>query len=233
MSVFAIADLHLSHSVNKSMEVFRGWDNYVERIKNNWSKVVTADDTVVIAGDVSWGMSMEQSLLDFKFINELSGNKIILKGNHDYWWQTKSKMDKFLSENELDTIKILHNNSFDVDGISICGTRGWIYDGTEPFDKKIIDREAGRLSLSIESAKKSGLPIVCFLHYPPVYVNEVCQEILDVLKQNCIKHCFYGHIHGAGSAYAYKGDYEGIKMSLISADFLNFTPKKVIVGSTC
>lgn len=227
MSVFAIADLHLSLNTDKSMEVFRGWENYVEKIKSNWNKVVADDDTVVIAGDVSWGMSMEQSLADLKFVNELPGKKIIIKGNHDYWWQTKAKMERFLLENNLDTIKILHNNCYVADGICICGTRGWIYDGSESFDKKIIDREAGRLSLSIEEGRKTGLPIACFLHYPPVYVNETCEEIIDVLKNSGINYCYYGHIHGAGSSYAYKGVYEGVKMTLIAADFLNFTPLKV------
>ena len=156
MSLFAIADLHLSLGTDKPMDIFGGWSDYVTKLETNWQNKVRPEDTVVIPGDISWGMNFEQSKKDFEFINKLNGRKIISKGNHDYWWNTKNKMDKFFAENGFDTINILHNNHYSYDGFGICGTRGWISDNGEPADQKVLAREAGRLALSIESAQKAG-----------------------------------------------------------------------------
>ena len=156
MSLFAIADLHLSLGTDKPMDIFGGWSDYVTKLETNWQNKVRPEDTVVIPGDISWGMNFEQSKKDFEFINKLNGRKIISKGNHDYWWNTKNKMDKFFAENGFDTINILHNNHYSYDGYGICGTRGWISDNGEPADQKVLAREAGRLALSIESAQKAG-----------------------------------------------------------------------------
>ena len=228
MAVYAIADLHLSLGTDKPMDIFSGWTDYVNRLENNWRRLITDNDTVVIAGDISWAMKLEECYEDFKFINSLPGKKILLKGNHDYWWGTKKKMDAYLIENKFDTIEILFNNAFVRDGIAICGTRGWNYESTSNEDVRILTREIGRLNMSIEEAKKSGCEPVVFLHYPPVYDTIVCREIIDALKAQGIKRCYYGHLHGANThKHAVVGDYEGIKLNLISCDFTEFYPVPV------
>ena len=190
MSLFAIADLHLSLGTDKPMDIFGGWSDYVTKLETNWQNKVRPEDTVVIPGDISWGMNFEQSKKDFEFINKLNGRKIISKGNHDYWWNTKNKMDKFFAENGFDTINILHNNHYSYEGFGICGTRGWISDNGEPADQKVLAREAGRLALSIESAQKAGLEPVVFLHYPPLFGNSCNYDMLEVLHKYGIKKCF-------------------------------------------
>ncbi len=227
MSLFVIADLHLSLGVDKPMDIFGGWDDYVSRLEENWQSKVKPEDTVVMPGDLSWGMNFSQSFKDFEFVNSLNGIKIISKGNHDYWWNTKNKMDKFLSENGFDTIKILHNNHYKYGNIGICGTRGWINDNGEPADQKVLAREAGRLSVSIESALKEGLRPVVFLHYPPVFANSCNYDILEVLHKYDIKQCFYGHIHGKAKSLAINGVRDGIDYRLISSDFLQFDPMDI------
>lgn len=227
MSLFAIGDLHLSLSADKSMHVFDGWDNYVERIKLNWEKLVKETDTVVLVGDSSWGMSLEQSKEDFNFINNLPGKKIILKGNHDYWWTTKAKMESFFCENNFSTLEILHNNHFIYEDIAICGTRGWINETEEPADAKVLKREASRLVMSIESVFDKNLSPVVFLHYPPIFADNYNYEILEVLYKYNIKECYYGHIHGKSKNYSINGERDGISFSLISSDYLQFIPKKI------
>lgn len=225
MALFAIADLHLSFGTDKPMDVFSGWDNYTERIENNWRKVVNDNDTVVIAGDISWSMSLDNLYNDFKFINDLPGKKLIIKGNHDYWWDTMKKMKAFLNENGFDTINIIHNSAEKVDGIegiAVCGTRGWFYDAVG--DKKVLLREAGRLETSISVAEKAGLEPIVFLHYPPVYNGYCCDEIMDVLKAHKVRRCYFGHLHGKAAATAFEGEYEGIVFRLISCDHTGFAP---------
>lgn len=225
MSLFAIADLHLSLGTDKPMDIFNGWNDYTKRLENNWRAIVSENDTVVIAGDISWAMKLEDSKKDFDFINNLPGKKIILKGNHDYWWETRSKIDRFLDQNQFNTISILHNCAYKVDNFAICGSRGWFYDSKTREDKKILAREVGRLQTSIDSAKKLNLEPVVFLHYPPIYNSIECKEIMDVLINNGIKKCYFGHIHGKD---AYKkvltGVYKDIYFNLISCDYLSFTP---------
>ncbi len=225
MSLFAIADLHLSLGVNKPMDVFPGWENYVERLTENWKNLVKPEDTVVIAGDISWGLIMEESRKDFEYLDSLPGTKIILKGNHDYWFSTKTKVEKELEAWGIKTIKILFNNAFEYGDFAICGTRGWMNDQT---DKKVLLRECGRLRLSLEAAKKTGKEPVVFLHYPPVYGGSECYEILEVLTEYNIKNVFYGHIHGYSLGHAINGERNGIDFRLISCDFLQFSPKKII-----
>lgn len=223
MRLFAISDLHLSISANKPMDIFPGWQDYAKRLQTNWRKTVAKDDTVVIAGDVSWGITLNESLEDFKFLDKLNGKKIIIKGNHDYWWSTVSKIKGFFKENDITTIDILHNNCFAYGEYAVCGTRGWVYDGTGEKDIKVINRECSRLERSIQAAlDKNAQPIV-FLHYPPVYGDFVCEEIISVLKKYNIKRIYYGHIHG-GAAYRTATDYDGISLKILSADRLNFTP---------
>ncbi len=223
MNLFTISDLHLPLGVNKPMDIFGGWDNYVERLEKNWKKLVNDQDTVVIGGDISWASSLSEAKPDFEFINTLPGNKIILKGNHDYWWGTANKINEFLIENQFDTIKILHNNCYSDGKIAICGTRGWIYDGTGERDQKVILREAGRLETSIKTAVESGTTPIVFLHYPPVYAEYTCEEILAVLHKYDIKQVYYGHIHGKGIFNAVN-EYDDIKLKLIACDGVDFTP---------
>ncbi len=229
MAVFAIADLHLSLGTDKPMDIFSGWNDYVERLKKNWLTLISPEDTVVIAGDISWAMKLEDCGEDFNFINSLPGKKLFIKGNHDYWWGTKKKMDEYLLQNRFDTINIIFNNAYVADGIAICGTRGWNYESVGEKDMRILNREVGRLEASIVEAEKSGLEPVVFLHYPPVYDTIVCEEIIDTLKKHNIKKCYYGHLHGSAThKHAVIGEYEGIKFNLISCDFTGFFPVPVV-----
>lgn len=225
MALFAIADTHLSLGADKSMTVFAGWDDYVSRLEENWRRIVTPADTVVIAGDISWGMNLDQAKADFAFLHSLPGQKLILKGNHDYWWTTRRKMDRFFEENGFDTLRIVHNDAVTVeDCVAVCGSRGWFFDAEEDADRLVLLREAGRLRTSIQAAKETGLEPVAFLHYPPIYADQVCPEILNVLKEEGITRCYYGHIHSKGIRLAVQGDVNGIQFELISADALHFCP---------
>ncbi len=225
MSIFAISDLHLSFGSDKPMAIFRGWDNHTDRIKANWFRLVTDNDTVILPGDFSWGLQLEETLKDFEFLENLPGKKLILKGNHDLWWSTSKKLHDFFNENKIKTVDIIYNNCAVVENHAIAGTRGWFYDDTQ--NKKVLLREAGRLRASIESAQKTGLPIIVFLHYPPVYGDAVCSEIFDIIKEYGIKKIYHGHIHGAGFNNAVK-EYDGVKFELISCDCVDFTPVLVV-----
>lgn len=225
MSLFVLGDLHLSLGEDKPMDVFAGWSDYVGRLEENWKKLVTDEDTVVIAGDISWAMKLEETLTDFRFINGLPGKKLFLKGNHDYWWSTKRKMDAFLEENGLDTISILFNNAYRVGEYAVCGTRGWFLENDTPEDVKVLNREVGRLKMSIEEALKLGGEPVVFLHYPPYYRGVECPEIMDVLSEYGIKKCYYGHIHGKKNfRLAFEGIYKDVSFHLISCDRVSFMP---------
>ena len=228
MSLFVIADLHLPLAVDKPMDIFGGWENYVGRLEYNWKRKISPEDTVVLPGDISWAMSLEQSLPDMRFIDSLPGKKIISKGNHDYWWNTASKMNAFFSDNGLTTLNIMHNNCFAYDDIGICGSRGWINETGKPEDTKVINREAMRLEASVSAAEKLGLRPVVFLHYPPVFAGAVNEPIFEVLKKHSIKLCFYGHLHGKRAHQnAVTGEYNGVNLCLISADYLQFDPKDI------
>lgn len=229
MSVFVIGDTHLSFCTEKPMDIFKGWQDYTKRLKDNWESLVSHEDTVIIPGDISWAMTPEEAKEDLLFINSLPGKKIIGKGNHDYWWCTMKKLQEFKKENSLDTLDFLFNNAFPVEDIAVCGSRGWFFDDKSDNAEKVIKREAGRLTLSIEEALKTGKEPVAFLHYPVVYESGVCEEILEVLKKYEIKRCYFGHIHGEKTGRYGKYEYDGITFSLISADFLAFCPKKIIL----
>ncbi len=228
MSLYAIGDLHLSLGTDKPMDVFGGrWENYVEKIKEGFS-TLNDDDLTVICGDISWGMSLDETLEDFKFIDRLPGRKIILKGNHDYWWSTATKAKKFFAENDITTIDILHNNCFKYENIALCGTRGWFYEESkgDEHDKKIMNREIMRLDASLKAAGEVEKYV--FLHYPPKYYNYECPEILELLRNYGVRRCIYGHIHGPGCAFAFNGMYGNAKFDLVSADYIQFEPKKLL-----
>ena len=236
MAVFVIADLHLATADSqKSMEVFgKRWINYIEKIKSNWEKVVGENDTVILPGDISWGLAIEDALEDLLWIEALPGKKILIKGNHDFWWSTLSKLNAFFEQHNIKTIQILNNNAIELENIIVAGSRGWFTDKSmqnveEDVDYgKIVNREAIRLKMSLDSAKKlkgyGDKEIVVFLHFPPVWGEYNCEQILSVLSEYNIERCFFGHIHGVYSVQS-SFEYQGIKFSLISADFLDFLPK--------
>lgn len=229
MSLFVIGDLHLAlGDKNKSMDIFDGWANYTELLGQSWNSLVSAEDTIVLAGDISWSISLEKGYEDFKWIHNLPGRKIILKGNHDYWWNSRKKMEETFEKWGFDSLNILHNNHFQYENYGICGTRGWVNMPGESADAKVLAREAGRLTASIESALTAGLQPLVFLHYPPLYGSSYNYDILDVLYKYGIKNCWYGHLHGPSIKYAVNGERDGVDFRLISGDFLQFRPEKIL-----
>jgi len=196
LSIFAIADTHLSMSCNKPMDIFGGWDDYVQRLEKNWKALIEDKDTVVIAGDISWAMNFKDCVEDFHFLNSLPGQKLIFKGNHDYWWNTMAKMNCFLYENHFDSIKILHNDAVKIGKFAVCGSRGWFFDADEGKDKKVLLREAERVRRSIKVAKSLEAEPLVFLHYPPLTNQLPCPEIMNVLAEEEITRVWYGHLHG-------------------------------------
>ncbi len=234
MSIFVIADTHLSESTEKPMDIFGSrWNNWTEKLCKNWVDTVKEDDTVIIPGDISWAMTLEEAKKDFALLNSLPGNKIIGKGNHDYWWNTLRKNEEFFASEGFHTLKLLFNNSYLVENTVICGCRGWYNDDKNaPANAdygKIVAREAGRLKLSLQSAEQYGedKKRLVFFHFPPLFNEFVCREIIDVLKEYKITECFYGHIHGKYDI-PQETEFEGIKFTLISADYLDFKPCKII-----
>ena len=233
MSLFVIGDTHLSFGTAKPMDIFAGWENHTERLREAWCSTVQPEDTVVLAGDISWGMTMQEALPDFRWLDALPGReKIILKGNHDYWWATMKKMQEFLEENSLTTLRLLHNNCYAYGEWGICGTRGWVNmepGEAPPDDEKVSAREAQRLDVSLKAAEAQGLKPVVFMHYPPIYAGSCNYPILEVLWQHPVTDCWYGHVHGRSlHRHAINGERDGIRYHLISGDFVQFTPQKVL-----
>ena len=226
MAIFVIADLHLSlGAADKLMDVFEGWQGYLPKLERNWRTLIAPEDTVVLPGDISWAMSLEDTREDFAFLNALPGKKIILKGNHDYWWTTLNKMNHFLEANGFDTLQILHNTAIQAEGVFLCGTRGWMSDVQGPEDEKILNREIGRLRMSLEAAGEGEK--LAFLHYPPLYPGQMEGGLANLLKEFGVSRCFYGHLHGVSIRYAVQGEHDGVDYRLISADALNFCPYKI------
>ena len=217
----------MSFSSGKPMDVFGPlWEDHARKIKERWC--LGNDDVAVLAGDTSWAMNFDELESDFDFLKSLKGKKIILKGNHDFWWTSVSKMNKF--SNSFGDIVFLHNNTFETEDFYICGTRGWLLEPGEKHDEKITLREAGRLRFSLECWRKTGSekPALVFLHYPPVFGGEENSEIINALLEYGIKDCFYAHLHGSTAhSMAVRGEYKGINLHLISADFLDFYPCKL------
>ena len=228
MALYTISDLHLSVGVKKPMDIFGGkWQGYMEKIEKNWRAVISPEDTVVIGGDISWGINLKESLPDFRLLSDLPGKKIIGKGNHDLWWSTVRKMKQFFEENQIKNIDFLFNNCFIYDNIGICGTRGWFFEENfqECHDEKIFRRELIRLETSFRAAQSQGVEeILCFLHYPPIAPSYRCGEILELMQKYGVKQCIYGHLHSDSLRYAVTGQQEGIEFTLTSGDFIDFTP---------
>lgn len=228
MALYAIGDLHLCLGAPKPMDVFGGtWVGYMEKLREGLS-VIKPEDTTVLLGDLSWALDLQSAGADFAWINEIPGRKIILKGNHDYWWSTAAKFYKFCQDNGFSNQWILNNNHYTYDGYAICGTRGWFYEESRSgeHDEKVFKRELIRLEASLKSA--GDLPKIVFLHYPPKYKGYECQEITDILKHYGVRQCLYGHLHGASHSLAMEGQWDEIEYHLVSADRLGFRPFMVI-----
>jgi predicted phosphohydrolase len=228
MALYAIGDTHLSLNSNKSMEVFGvGWENYVERLKEGFSEV-REEDTVILCGDLSWGMSLQEAEKDFAFLDhELPGEKWILKGNHDYWWGTANKMNSFFQEKGFTRLHILHNNCALYGETALCGTRGWFFEENgSPHWEKVFNRELIRLEASLKAAGEREK--ICFLHYPPLYKGYRCEEIIELMTRYGVKACYYGHLHGPSHRLAIQGMQDEINYQLVAADFIGFKPKKIL-----
>ena len=228
MSLFVIGDTHLSLGCKKPMDVFGGrWENYVEKLSAGFSRV-GPEDVTVLCGDLSWGMSLEEAREDFLFLHRLPGKKLIVKGNHDYWWTTVAKARRFFAENGIDSLDFLHNNCHIYGDAALCGTRGWFYEEErgEQHDRKILDREKQRLETSLRAA--GDREKLVFLHYPPKLVNYECSELIDLMCAYGVHRCWYGHLHSAGRRAAFEGTYREIRFRLISADHLSFIPEKIL-----
>lgn len=226
MALYAIGDLHLSLTANKSMEVFGpAWENYVNRIEAALGGLC-AEDTLILAGDTSWGIDLEEAEADFRFLERFPCKKLLVKGNHDYWWSTVSKMNGFFAEKGFQTFDFLHNNSHPCGEYALCGTRGWFLEEEQkPHNAKVLSREVMRLEASLRAGGER--PILCFLHYPPLYQGYQCPEILAVLEKYRVRRCCYGHLHGPTIKRRWEGERRGTEFSLISADYLEFIPKKI------
>ena len=226
MALYAIGDLHLSLTANKPMEVFGpAWENYTARIGESLSRL-TGDDVLILAGDTSWGIDLNEAEADFRFLDQFPCKKYLVKGNHDYWWSTVSKMKNFFAEKGFTTLDFLHNNCAFYGDYALCGTRGWFFEEDQkPHNAKVLNREVGRLETSLKAAE--GRPIFCFLHYPPLYQGYECPEILRTLATYPVQVCCYGHLHGPAIRLRIEGERGGAAFSLISADYLGFVPKKI------
>lgn len=228
MALYAIGDLHLCLGAEKPMDVFGGaWVGYMDKLREGFANV-KPEDTVVLLGDLSWALDLDNAAADFAWINENPGRKIILKGNHDYWWNTQTKFARFCKDNGFTDLNILNNNCFEYDGWAICGTRGWFFeeDRGSDHDKKVFNRELIRLETSLKAA--GDLPKIVFLHYPPLYKGYKCQEIIDLMHKYGVRRCFYGHLHGQSHGLAMEGLWDGIEYRLVSADYIGFVPFTVI-----
>ena len=228
MALYAIGDLHLCLGAEKPMDIFGGaWIDYMRKLKNGVS-VIKPEDTTVLLGDLSWALDLDQAEADFAWINQIPGRKIILKGNHDYWWSTASKFYKFCESNSFTDMLILHNNHYEYDNIAICGTRGWFFEEERSgeHDEKVFKRELMRLEESLRSAGEKDK--IVFLHYPPRYKGYTCDEILALLDKYEVRRCYYGHLHGASHGLAMEGLWDGIEYKLVSADRLDFQPACII-----
>ena len=228
MALYAIGDTHLSLGSDKPMDVFGGgWTGYVDKLREGF-KLVSPEDTVVVCGDVSWGMSLEEAKPDFSFLNALPGaRKLLLKGNHDYWWTTASKMQAFFAENGFSTLDILHNNCHFYEETALCGTRGWFYEEDRgEHSAKIFNRELIRLEASLKAAGERNK--LCFLHYPPLYQGYRCQEIINLLEQYQVQTCCYGHLHGGNHRLAVPGRQGEVEYRLIAADYVGFRPVRIL-----
>ena len=228
MALYAIGDLHLCLGAPKPMDIFGGaWVGYMEKLRQGM-QVLTEEDTLVLMGDLSWALDLESAKADFAWIAALPGRKIILKGNHDYWWSTAAKFTRFCQENGFENLFLLNNNCYFYENTAICGTRGWFYEEERSgqHDEKVFRRELGRLEASLKAAGEQEKLV--FLHYPPRYKGYECPEILSLLERYGVRRCFYGHLHGGSRSLAREGLWSNIDYRLLSADQLDFRPMQIL-----
>ncbi len=230
MSLFAIGDLHLSGGDNKPMDVFGPqWDRHFLRIRENWQKLVDEEDTVLIPGDISWAMQLQDAREDLEEIGCLPGRKILCKGNHDYWWNSISQVRAALP----DGMTALQHNAADLGDAVVCATRGWMIPTREtPLseqDAKICRREAERLRLALEdaSSKAGGRPLIVMTHYPPLLAGETDTVFTELLEAYGVHTAVYGHLHGNGIQNGFTGEHHGIRYYLVSCDSIGFSPKRI------
>lgn len=229
MSLFAISDLHLSIAVDKPMDKFGdNWLNHTEKIKENWCAAVGEDDVVLVPGDISWGMSLNEAMPDLEFVEALPGKKVLMSGNHDYWWTSASKLNSMFK-----TITFVKNTFFPYGDIAVCGSRGWVCPNDTAFtkhDEKIYNRELIRLKLSLDGAKREGFEkIICMMHYPPANDKKESSGFTEIFEQYGIKKVIYGHLHGKYSfPTGIQGKRNGVEYTLVSADYLDFKPVKIL-----
>lgn len=224
MALYTIGDLHLSLGVNKPMDVFGGsWDGYMDKLRQGLA-CMTREDTIVLLGDLCWAMDYDSAYPDFRFLDVIPGRKIIVKGNHDYWWTTQAAFNRFCEEKGFSNMEILHNRALFYGDVALCGTRGWFFEEerSAAHDEKVFRRELIRLETSLKAAGEREKYV--FLHYPPLYKGYRCEEILNLLKSYDVHHCFYGHLHSESHRLAVTGWQEGIEFRLCAADYLNFEP---------
>lgn len=229
MALYAIGDLHLCLGAPKPMDIFGGaWVGYMDKLKEGMS-IIKPEDTTVLCGDLSWALGLAEAKADFAWIDEIPGRKIILKGNHDYWWSTAAKFYRFCQENDFTNQFILNNNCYEYENWAICGTRGWFFEEERSgqHDTKVFKRELIRLETSLKAAGDKEKMV--FLHYPPRYRGYECREIIELLEKYEVRRCFYGHLHGDSHKLAMEGLWGGVEYRLVAADYINFTPVTVIL----
>ena len=228
--LYTIADTHLSFTTEKPMDIFgHRWENHAEKLKENWLKKIKPEDTVVIPGDISWGIDLEEAKEDLLFLDSLPGSKLIGKGNHDYFWGTVNKMTAFIDHAGITTISFLYNNAYLIDNKIVCGTRGWMSEfGVKADDERIIKREAQRLELSLQQGMKlkeenPDAKLVVFTHYPIVFGDFINYEFIDILYKYEVNTVYYGHLHNIKESQLDKS-YLGIDFHLIAGDYIGFDP---------
>jgi uncharacterized protein len=232
MKVFAIGDLHLGEGVNKPMDIFGGnWDAHTDKIAQNWRSCISEEDLVLLPGDISWAMTLSEAQLDLAWIGQLPGQKVMIRGNHDYWWSGISKVRRILP----DGLFAIQNDAILFQSITICGTRGWLLPTHPKFsveDETIYLREIARLRLSLEAAKKIHIsPIIVMMHYPPLSVDGISTVFTDLFESYEVETCVYGHLHGTAARFGYNGIKNGVKYQLTSCDSLQFKPIELVNGN--
>lgn len=225
--IYGIGDLHLDYSKKKPMDIFgENWLDHEEKIFENWKSKIKSEDLVLMPGDISWALKLEDAYNDLKKIDELPGKKIITKGNHDYWWESKKKMNSL----GLETIFFLQNDSYKYENITVVGTRGWKAKDSEDFtehDEKMYNREVNRLKLSLDSIENRGDKIISMLHYPPFNLDSSPNEFVNLMKEYDVDICIYGHLHSEGHKYVVEDIIEDIEFLCVSSDYIDFNPFKI------
>lgn len=238
MAIYALADLHMCLSCpDKSMELFgSSWNGYISKIKDNWERTVTDEDTVLVSGDISWATYIDKAEEDFRFLSELPGRKLLSRGNHDYWWTTMKKMEDFFEEKQFTNLEFIRTNIVEADGCLITGTRGWMIETKESLEgtdnRKIYDREKLRIKMCIDKLSEQdpehSKKHILMIHYPPITAKQGVTEFADMMADAGIDICVYGHLHGKAHKKAFEGDYKGTRFVCTSADYLGFAPIRIL-----